>query len=65
LNQLAAVADVGGGHIRNAVLTAAVLAQEKRRSIDFADIIHGLNGEYKKLGRQLPVELMNLIRDSR
>ncbi len=64
LNQLATVADIGGGHIRNAVLTAAVLAQEKRQLIDFADVIHGLNGEYKKLGRQLPIEFIRLIRDA-
>jgi SpoVK/Ycf46/Vps4 family AAA+-type ATPase len=57
LNQLAAVADVGGGHIRNAVLTAAVLAQEAGRPIAFIEVIQGLMGEYRKLGRQLPVEL--------
>jgi len=57
LNQLAAVADLGGGHIRNAVFAAAVLAVEQKRSIEFRDIVQGLAGEYRKLGRQIPVEL--------
>jgi hypothetical protein len=57
LNRLAATADLAGGHVRNAVLTAAVLAREAGRPIDLADITRGLAGEYKKLGRQLPVEL--------
>jgi SpoVK/Ycf46/Vps4 family AAA+-type ATPase len=57
LNQLAAVADLGGGHIRNAVLAAAVLAVEQNRPIEFADIVQGMAGEYRKLGRQIPVEL--------
>jgi hypothetical protein len=57
LNQLAAVADVGGGHIRNAVLTAAMLAQAAERPIAFAEIIQGFRGKYRKLGRQLPMEL--------
>lgn len=57
LNQLAAVADLGGGHIRNAVLAAAVSAVEQNRPIEFADIVQGMAGEYRKLGRQIPVEL--------
>ena len=57
LNQLSASCDLCGGHIRNAVLTAAVIAQAQNRPIDLTDIIHGLMGEYKKLGRQLPMEL--------
>lgn len=60
INQLAAVADMGGGHIRNAVLTAAVLAQDTDRPISFADVVHGLQAEYKKLGRQMPVELRTI-----
>jgi hypothetical protein len=52
---------VGGGHIRNAVLTAAVLAQEAERPIALAEVIHGLIGEYRKLGRQLPVELTKVV----
>jgi hypothetical protein len=61
LNQLAASCDLCGGHIRNATLTAAVKAQEQRRTIEFTDIIEGLTGEYKKLGRQMPVELKSKI----
>jgi len=57
LNQLAAAADLSGGHIRNVVLTAAVLAQEKQQAIEYEDVIAGLASEYRKLGRQLPVEL--------
>jgi hypothetical protein len=56
LNQLAAAADLSGGHIRNVVLTAAVLAQEERRAIEYEDVIAGLASEYRKLGRQLPGE---------
>jgi hypothetical protein len=57
LNQLAATADLCGGHIRNAVLTAAVIAHEAQRAIKFADVIRGLAVEFRKLGRQLPVEI--------
>jgi hypothetical protein len=57
LNLLAAAADLAGGHIRNAVLTAAVLAQSKGRAIEYTDIYTGLNDEYRKLGRQTPAEL--------
>ncbi len=56
-NQLAVVSDLVGGHIRNAVLTAAVEAQAQGRNIRFDDVITGLTGEYRKLGRQIPVEL--------
>ncbi len=58
LNQLAAAADLAGGHIRNAVLTAAVLAQAGRRPIEYADVFVGLSDEYRKLGRQTPPELI-------
>jgi len=57
LNQLAASCNLCGGHIRNATLTAAVKAQAQNRAIEFADIVQGLTGEYKKLGRQMPQEL--------
>lgn len=51
------ISDLVGGNIRNAVLTAAVEAQSRNRKIRFDDVITGLTGEYRKLGRQLPVEL--------
>jgi SpoVK/Ycf46/Vps4 family AAA+-type ATPase len=58
LNQIAAAADLAGGHIRNAVLTAAVLAQAATRPIEYADVYLGLSDEYRKLGRQTPTELV-------
>jgi hypothetical protein len=57
LNQIASAADLAGGHIRNAVLTAAVLAQAKHRPIEYGDVFTGLSDEYRKLGRQTPPEL--------
>lgn len=60
LNRLAATVDLAGGHIRNVVLTAAVVAQDAGRSIGFADLVVGLAAEYRKLGRQVPVEWQQL-----
>lgn len=57
LNQLAALADIAGGHIRNAVLTAALLARDLGCKITLADCVSGLESEYRKLGRQIPTEL--------
>jgi hypothetical protein len=57
LNQLATTVDLCGGHIRNAVLAAAVLAQSDARPIQFGDVIQGLSAEYRKLGRQPPTVL--------
>jgi ATPase family protein associated with various cellular activities (AAA) len=57
LNRLAATADLVGGHIRNVVLTASMLAQSGERSITYPDLAYGLAAEYRKLGRQLPAEL--------
>ncbi len=57
INRLAAASDLAGGHIRNAVLTAAVEANTAERPISFQDILVGLAGEYRKLGRQFPAEL--------
>ena len=58
LNLLASAADVAGGHIRNAVLTAAVLAQVDTRPIEYQDVFVGLTDEYRKLGRQTPPKLI-------
>jgi SpoVK/Ycf46/Vps4 family AAA+-type ATPase len=58
LNRLAVGADINGGNIRNAVLAAAVLAQTANRPISYADLIEGVVNEYRKLGRQMPVELL-------
>lgn len=57
LNQLSAAADLLGGNIRNAVLTAAALARAEERAIKYEDILVALADEYRKLGRQTPVEL--------
>lgn len=57
LNRLAATVDMAGGHIRNVVLTAAVVAQHAGRPIGFADLVVGLTAEYRKLGRQMPSDL--------
>lgn len=57
VNQLAVASDLAGGHIRNAVLTAAVEAKAAQRPIIFQDVIVGLASEYRKLGRQFPAEL--------
>lgn len=57
LNQLSTAGDLFGGHIRNAVLTAAVLARAEGRSIGYADILQSLADEYRKLGRQVPSDL--------
>ena len=57
INQLAIAADVTGGHIRNAVLAASVLAHTAGLPIAYDDIVTGLAGEYRKLARPLPGEL--------
>lgn len=57
LNQLAAAADLTGGHIRNVVLRAAVHAQAEQRALEFGDILYALASEYDTLGRQVPDEL--------
>ena len=57
INQLAATVDLVGGHIRNAVLAAAVLARGARRPIELDDLVEGLLIEYRKVGRSAPPEL--------
>ena len=57
MNQLAALVDFSGGHIRNAVLAAAVRARRQEREVNFADLLAGVESELRKLGRQLPVAL--------
>ena len=43
--------------IRNAVLTAAVLAQARGTPIEFGDVASAVGDEYRKLGRQAPADL--------
>jgi hypothetical protein len=57
LNLLAAVAELTGGQIRNAVLRAAVDAAEDCREIQYRHLLAGVASEYRKLSRQLPNEL--------
>jgi len=54
LNLLATACDLPGGHVRNAVLAAAVSAAEAGRDIGLPDIVAGLRMEYRKLGKALP-----------
>ena len=57
VNQLAALADLSGGDIRNAVLAAAVLAHAEGRPIAYADLVAGIAGEYRKAGKSMPLEI--------
>lgn len=62
LNQLAALVDFSGGHIRNAVLAAAVRARPEGRKITVRDLVTGIESELRKLGRQLPMQLQELAK---
>jgi ATPase family protein associated with various cellular activities (AAA) len=57
INHVAVVAEISGGQIRNAVLSAAIHASSHGGAIRFADLAAGLLVEYRKLGRQLPEDL--------
>ena len=57
LNQLAATVDLSGGHVRNAVLAAAASARAAKRKLNYTDLVRGIAGEYRKLGRQVPAGL--------
>ena len=59
INQLSALCDLCGGHIRNAVFASAAVAQAVGRAIEFPDVSVGLESEYRKLGQQMPAELKN------
>ena len=54
VNRLAAACELAGGHIRNAVLVAAVTARRGRQPIGWDDIVTGIRIEYQKLGKQAP-----------
>ncbi len=53
VSKLAAMVDLTGGHIRNVVFHAAVLAQSESRPIAYADVVAGLVVELRKIGQQL------------
>jgi SpoVK/Ycf46/Vps4 family AAA+-type ATPase len=57
MNRLSAAADLIGGNIRNAVLTASLLARDGGGPIQYAHILEALGDEFLKLGRQVPSEL--------
>lgn len=57
INKLSALADLAGGHIRNVVLSAAAMAKATGRKINYQDIVQGMESEYRKIGRQMPVTL--------
>jgi SpoVK/Ycf46/Vps4 family AAA+-type ATPase len=65
LNQIAARVDFSGGHIRNAVLTASAMATAAERRITCDDVIRGVEGEYLKLGKQVPMDLRPATRAAR
>lgn len=56
LNRLAANIDLAGGHIRNIVLAAAVVAGTAECPLNLDHIITAATAEYNKLGRSLPRE---------
>ena len=57
INQLA-TAELCGGDIRNAVLAASVPAHDEERAVTYADVITALAAEFRKLGREIPSDLM-------
>jgi SpoVK/Ycf46/Vps4 family AAA+-type ATPase len=65
LNQLAAnTSELCGGHIRNAVLSAATLCASTfcgdNGGLRYEDVLEGLSVEFRKLGKQMPIELSKL-----
>lgn len=58
INALAAACDLAGGHIRNVVLAAAASARQAGGVIGYADVVAGVAGEYRKLGKQPPGNLL-------
>ena len=62
LNRLAASLELVGGHIRNAVLSAAVIARDEGRPIGWNDILRGVDAELRKLGKQMPPGLKDTER---
>ncbi|WP_437277838.1 ATP-binding protein [Sorangium sp. So ce375] len=57
VNQLAALLELGGGHIRNMVLSAAVTAKAEGRAIGQTDVLRAAASECKKVGKGVPGEL--------
>jgi hypothetical protein len=57
INRIAMTAELSGGQIRSALLSAAIHAAKHGGAIRLADLVAGLQVEYRKLGRQLPEQL--------
>jgi hypothetical protein len=56
---LASYCELAGGQIRNAVLSAAVQARGDR--ITENDLLAGLRDEYRKIGRDMPRKVMQIV----
>lgn len=46
--------EMSGGHIRNAIVRAAVIAAREGRSMQGRDLLHGAHLEYEELGKVMP-----------
>jgi SpoVK/Ycf46/Vps4 family AAA+-type ATPase len=57
INRIAVAAELSGGQIRSAVLSAAIHAAKHGGAIRLPDLAASLLQEYRKLGRQLPEDL--------
>jgi hypothetical protein len=57
VSRVAARVDLSGGHVRNAVLTAAVLARRDDTPLSWSHVAAGIAAECRKLGRTIPSEL--------
>jgi hypothetical protein len=63
MSAIAALVDLPGGHIRNAVLTAALLARQRAEAssgdaaLSADDLREALALEYRKLGQRAPDSL--------
>lgn len=55
---LASFCELAGGQVRNVVISAAAHARDEK--IETADLLQGLQAEYRKLGRSLPPKLEQL-----
>jgi hypothetical protein len=58
INRLSALIELSGGHVRNIVLCAAVLARHEGRAVGYDDVLRGVSIEYKKIGKQVPAGLI-------
>jgi SpoVK/Ycf46/Vps4 family AAA+-type ATPase len=59
INKLAASCELAGGHVRNVVFAAAVMARSERRRIAYPDVVEGLKAEYRKMSQPLSPEVMS------